>query len=114
MKNISLVQRDLSVPTSHVQDMSHRGEGQDFLVISQFSHNLPVSLNNKNTATCLLLSKLSKVCPSPMLWGETGAVARRRFLLTTHHLIMRVMIAMLRLLLSNYTKAQAQAQVLTM
>ena len=36
---------DLAAPTRCAQDMSHRGEGKVVLLISQFSHNLSVSLN---------------------------------------------------------------------
>ena len=42
--------------------MSHRGEGNAVLVISQFSHNLSVSLNNTNTAKNLKHTQVEHAC----------------------------------------------------
>ena len=42
--------------------MSHQGEGNAVLVISQFSHNLSVSLNNANTAKNLKLTQVEHAC----------------------------------------------------
>ena len=44
------------------QDMSHRGEGNAVLVISQFSHNLSVSLNNASAAKNLKLTQVEHAC----------------------------------------------------
>ena len=44
------------------QDMSHRGEGNAVLATSQFFHNLPVSLNNTNTAKNLKLTQVEHAC----------------------------------------------------
>ena len=65
---------DSSAPlqSARAQDMSHRGEGKAVLVISQLSHSLSVSLNNKHgeepeahaSGACLLLYwVLSCLCP---------------------------------------------------
>ena len=59
---LSLVQRDLAAPTRRAKDMSHQGEGNAVLVISQFSHNLSVSLNNTNTAGS---SQVEHACSTP-------------------------------------------------
>ena len=55
---------DSSAPlqSARAQDMSHRGEGKAVLVISQFSHNLLVSLNNTNTAKNLKLTQVEHAC----------------------------------------------------
>ena len=51
--------------------LQHGGEGKAVLVISQFSHNLSVSLNNTNTAKNLKLTQVEHACsqhcsPSPL------------------------------------------------
>ena len=42
--------------------MSHRGEGKAVLVISQFSHNLSVSLSNYYSAKNLKLTQVEHAC----------------------------------------------------
>ena len=56
------------------QDTLHRGEGKAVLVTSQFSHNLPVSLNNKNTAKNLKLTQVEHACSAQ----STGWVCRHK------------------------------------
>ena len=47
--------------------MSHRGEGNAVLVISQISHNLSVSLNNTDMAKNLKLMQVEHACSSHAL-----------------------------------------------
>ena len=58
-----------------------RGEGKAVLVISQFLHNLPVSLNNKNTAKNLKLTQVEHACSAPTAGGPLllGAAAAPQF-----------------------------------
>ena len=74
MRCFSLVQRDLNAPTRHAQDTLHPGEGNAALVISQFSYNLPVSLNNTNTAKNLELTQVEHAC-SPVVPDNRAARA---------------------------------------
>ena len=57
------------------QGMSHGGEGNAVLAISQFSHNLSVSLNNTNTAKNLKLAQVEHACSL----ATTAAVQSRDF-----------------------------------
>ena len=57
------MQRDLTVPTRRVQDMSHRGEGKAVLVISQFSHNLSASLTTQTQRRTGSSGKWSTLAP---------------------------------------------------
>ena len=73
--SIETVAGDLAVPTRCVQDMSHLGEGNVVLAISQFSHNLSVSLNNTNAAKNLKLTQVEHACScaSGCVWLVSGA-----------------------------------------
>ena len=49
-------------PTRRVQDMSHRREGKAVLLISQFSHNLSVSLQSNHLVKNLKLTQVEHAC----------------------------------------------------
>ena len=59
---LSLVQHDLAAPTRCAWFMTHRGEGNLVLVVSQFSHNISVSLNNTNKGKNLKLTQVEHAC----------------------------------------------------
>ena len=74
----STVQRDLAAPTRRAKDMSHRGEGKAVLVISQFSHNLSVSLSNHYSAKNLKLTQVEHACSTHCITHPTNFHSERR------------------------------------
>ena len=58
------------------QDMSHRGEGNVVLAISQFSHNLSVSLNNTTAAKNLKLTQVEHACSRQDPVGLVGGAGK--------------------------------------
>ena len=64
---------------SDAQDMWHRGEGKVVLAISQFSHNLSVSLNNTARRRPRSSRKWSIPAPSLFVAADTPAMDRGCF-----------------------------------